>query len=66
MIPFRGAAWWEWDGFSGEDIRNSAEAFPFLAERAGTVEGGVLRRGIHLIGCGTFQRSTVKSDTYHP
>lgn len=54
MTPFRGAAWWEWDGFSGEDVRNSAEAFPFLPEGAGAVEGGGLRRSIHLESFGMF------------
>lgn len=54
MTPFRGAPWWEGDGFSGEDIRNSAEAFPFLAERSGAVVGGGLRRGIHLESFGKF------------
>lgn len=65
MTPFRGAPWWEWDGFSGEDVRNSAEAFPFLAELSGAAEGGGLRLGVHMKSFGTFQRSTVKSSTYH-
>ena len=45
MTPFRGAPWWEGDGFSGEDVRNSAEAFPFLAERSGAVVGGRFAEG---------------------
>ena len=64
MTPFRGAPWGEGDGFSGEDVRNSAEAFPFLAQLSGAVDGGGCGGGVHLYSFRTFQCSTVKPGTY--